>query len=795
SVLPQRDELLKGFDLLFIRHAIARMVAEERKGRNLQNRLVNELSPVLEGKVIEVGLDNRDHEVGIVEMFWSMQARAKSLEEWVSALQAVVRHARTGLEMRPEIKIAIEDRFMALTKDRNPTDVFRILKNSGILPVLSEKSVVPALLNEVRGHLGDRPDAAQLQAQIKRVEEALTLREKYPDIYDAFRTDAAEQFKLQPKDVNLVLPKDGTDVVNHRNAENFSAEIRGLSALVGLSRNKSPAEQMELIEYLMGRSTKLPQYIYDAQAKAKQPVVDAARGLQMRLARQDVFERGFITNSFLAGPGSMLETREGLDYVLNYVLRNLDEKDFGMRLARALLRSQGDMKSLFIAYVLSQKPGENGGELTSGQIVRSVFEAFGAAGIKLGQYLAFSNELGKYTADLAALQDSAMPLSYLAIIRLIDKRFGGKWYNEWFIADVLGSGSVNVAVRLEHRVTKEIRVLSILRDEIEIASRDDFRNLNVFVAEFIRSEAEAERRRLQFLPGLLKFVQRSLNLEFDKLNAYLMQKMANGSYIHDFESGWKVRSVRAEGHGFGGLFTSLATGKSARKIKTRDFKLYKEAMLHLMEVEIDFLFGVDASGKPKPVPFIANADLHDGQVIIDAEKKILFILDFGQAVTITNEQRELAIELLKAVQAGRFNGIKSALNNLQANFGVKGQAITDNEIGEILKRTDFMDRFIFMLGLLEGKSWDLPLSSIHWVFSLNRLIQLGEQVGVRIKPAIGALLYSRKLGTSLERFNQLRLLVRSARETIGYPSLPIRTPLKPTENRAAGLSCRSAVAQ
>ncbi len=237
----------------------------------------------------------------------------------------------------------------------------------------------------------------------------------------------------------------------------------------------------------MGRKKEAPSWVYQESKWGDRyfPFADTLRGAQMRLQREGVLQRAYIANTFLAGPSSMLEKNDGMQAMLDHLLRDVSKENqtIAREMTQALMKSQGKMKSMSVAYILAQKTGAAGGVLTEGEMIRATFEAFGAAGVKLGQYLGFSSELGPFKKELAKLQDSALPLSYLESIRLVESRFPEGWPISAKIEGPLGSGSVNVAIEYIDQSTGETksRVISVLRQDIEASAKNDFRKLRAFI--------------------------------------------------------------------------------------------------------------------------------------------------------------------------------------------------------------------------------------------------------------------------------------------------------------------------
>ncbi len=194
-----------------------------------------------------------------------------------------------------------------------------------------------------------------------------------------------------------------------------------------------------------------------------------------------------------------------------------------------------------------------------------------------------------------------------------------------------------------------------------------------------------------------------------------------------------------------------AKGKTARKIYNEDKELYKEAMDAMGAAEFGVLRGVDSSGNIKPRPLFANPDFHDGQVMIDKETKTVTILDFGQAVPISNEDRVGGLDLLTVIGKADWGWL--AARRLNKRYFDGRAVITAETLKPILAREERMDCFIHLLSLLSRNGADVPISSVHWVLGLNRQIALAEKIGDPIDDAVKNMVLNHKAGLPLATFN------------------------------------------
>lgn len=355
-----------------------------------------------------------------------------------------------------------------------------------------------------------------------------------------------------------------------------------------------------------------------------------------------------------------------------------------------------------------------------------------------------------------------MPLNYFQCIRLLEKQFDGQWPDSLEVEGLLGSGSVNLALSYRDKSTHESGVASVARESVDVASDYDFQRLDRLLGLLTRTPEHDQK--YGFLKGLARVIRKSVSLEFDKDAAYRMQQQVQPLYNREV-NGWKVRTVRAFSQEHQTIFMEKAPGKTARKVLQGDPETYRSAMGALAQVEMDVLLGVDASGAARPVPLHANPDFHDGQVLIDPESRTVTLLDFGQAVPLSNAERDYGIELLEIL--GRAADAESAARRLNERAPQGAESIRPEELSTLLERGEPMDAFVRLLGLMEQKGNPVPLGTVHWVLAVNRQRALGAKIGKPVERALKGLVLTRHLGGSLKAYNHLRLAGRQVRQLAG----------------------------
>jgi hypothetical protein len=715
------------------------------------------------------------------ELFIGTSSKAKNFQEWLLTYEDLKSLLSDTYFFSPAQLTKIREIASEHLKSVSPQNKYRWMKRTSLQSVLGTERQTQYLLEYLAYTTKSDRSLKKLAAEVSRINTELHLHDKFPEVYRNLRNALAEKRNLQPNEINVPFPQDPHS--NSAHARGVELQTRGLSSIVSIIRMRPVSEQIEVIEYLMGRREKLPRIFADTDRRVKKAgyntsLLNILAQLRSNLTTENLLARSFVVNSIIGGPNGSITNGENLNSLLDFILSSVSEKnrDLARILATSLLKAEGLNKSLFLSYVLSQNPEGNGGnsaKLDEASVLKALLDSYGVPGVKLAQYLAFTNDFKDFRVALESYQDAAMPLSYFDMLTLVKKRLGDSWNNErHHITRMIGSGSVNIAVEYTDRVTGKSDVLNVSRKDIEVKTAEDFRRFKSFMEELGRDPDHGQK--FEFVTGLMDIVKDSVELEFDKPHAFEMQRSVQKLYDRQID-GWHVKTVDAYEVVGMSIFMQKAPGVGARKVLESDPGAYKAALRALWKVEDEALRGVNESGNIRPVSLHANPDLHDGQVLIDVKNKVVTILDFGQAEKISNEERNLAIDTLRII-SGTENS-RSALNILHQYFRKeKGTAtrLTQIDFNEVFSKADRMDRFVRLVSLLNRHGFKLPLSTVHWVLAANRLIKLGEKIDVPAEATFRNLVISRKLGVPLSIYNagaKLAELTQQARST----SKPMKT--------------------
>ena len=688
----------------------------------------------------------------MMKSWLAVQDRVRDAEEWYDLTRRTIDFCSPVLEMdgcREELGAALAERLDGLQSAQQS----RWLRKPYVSHLLPSQSLEELLCGELDAK---RVDRVELSKRVSKLESEFQLSTKRPMLYSGLRNRVVQEAQLQPQDVDSVFPPDPRNSVEL--AESLSVPLAGLSGILTLTREEPAEVQLKTIEYLMGQSKEYPAFLEQLdEHQGFLPMHALLRQVREELKNADQGMRIMVANAFLAGPSGLLRQEGGRETLLAHFTEGMreEERHLVTRLTSSVLQVQGEADSLAVAALLAQK-SRDGKAVTEAEMISSFFDAYGVPGIKMKQYFAFTTDNKAHREAFAAAQDNAQPVSHYQALKLLQDRFGGKWPEHLKVRGLLGNGSVNVAVKLFNEETGQIEIASVNRRDIQKATEYDFRRFKALFETLTQNPEDEEE--FGFVLGLMKIVKDSVDLEFDRDAAMTIQKTAFDTYDHNYD-GWHVRSIDAYRASNQSLFMEEAKGTTARKLKASNPELYKQAMTAMHKAEMSVLRGQPEQGDVLPRALFANPDFHDGQVLVDTDTREVTILDFGQAVPISVEERKAALDLLTVF--GKGDGPKTAAKRLNKRFFGKEKVLTKEQLEPILSRKDMMGRFIHLLSLVAREGGEVPLASVNWILGLNRQISLGKSLGLPVEREVKTMVASHKLGLGLGTANTLNAMGRT----------------------------------
>jgi len=687
-------------------------------------------------------LDFPQHVSFLLRVLANQQSEIHDLGDWMKRYRSLLTISRRALDYAPELRSVFEKRYMELSRGGKDPRAYLLLRRSGTSEGFTENALLSTYFEEYVRRLGDRRDSNSLKRIFEEISEDSQIKKNLPDLYVRLQEKISEDLRLQPKTIAFVFPEANTKI-NTENTRGLDGEVRGISLVANLLRTRSTQEQLDLIEYVMGRAPEIPNFTQEWEKKTSLPISNLLYQARTRLSHESELVRAFTLNMLLTGPDGLAQGPDANKVIIDRYFKNSANREIAEEVTRALTDSLGRDRSFIFAYVLAQK-SKTDTKLSEGEILKGVLEVgFGVPGRKFAQYLGFASGLKSLEEALASSQDSAAPLSYLEMLRLLNTQMGLEFGDKWEVVRALGSGSVNIAIEILRKANADARVISVLRESIDVAARKDFLRL----ANVAKVLAERNPDRYGFLPGLLGVIENSVKLEFNKMNSKDRQSEAALIYTRNIE-GWTVSVPQVESVSEFALIMEKAQGKTARRIRTQDFETYKSAMKVVLKSEWNHLMNSNILRNRQVV--FANPDLHDGQVIIDVPKKMITVLDFGQAVPIALDERDLGVQILRLIaqteNRGDFDRQVARLKQL-----TKGQRDLDpSQLENIYSKKDMMDRFIYLLGASKLAGWDVPLSTVHFVLGMNRVLKLGDVIGYDVRGSLKRVLIVRDITRSTE---------------------------------------------
>ncbi len=607
------------------------------------------------------------------------------------------------------------------------------LSNKALRNLLHSDEFSEILMNYMKSQVINN-DRRQIQKTLRKLNDELSLDVEHVEVYLNFRNEIVVHYNIQPHELQLVFIED------HRSKTEkilgFSTGIRYLSATCAVVRSKEFEDQTLFINYIMGRTHTLPDWITEAHneilafSNSSYGLIGPLMNLRADLQFRSSIERAFVLNCILTGTGGMAQTEVGQKLILDELTQSVSEDkiEIATDIYNALIKTDGYNCSLFISYVLAQKSTSD--KISETQILGALLESFGVPGQKLAQYLAFTNKFKSYYESFKDFQDNVSPVNQYDLLNLIVDKFKTTWPKNRIVKKLIGSGTVNLAVIFEDTDSQQKGVLSILRKGIEFKTKKDFERFSLFIKEL--NKTGDGKKYFSFIEGLVQVINDSVHLEFDKSNAFKMQTLAYELYPQTKAS---INTVSPRSFLDHSLLMDFAPGSTAKTIFENDLKKYKQAMGEVLNAEWDILTGLLKPNVSSHLTAFANPDLHDGQIIIDHDQTR--IIDFGQAVAINKEDCQVGYNLLKII-SGQLS-TSAAFDVFKNQLNIDFENVSLDEFTEVIAFNEPMERFVHLISLVGQKNKFIPISSLHWVLAMNRLHQLSQKIDVSLKTKIAEL--------------------------------------------------------
>jgi len=674
----------------------------------------------------------------LLDRLIELQSQGIHFEHWVTACTNLLERSRLDANLFPigrreSLASFLDKGLQALP----PGKKLGVLKRPGILSLLAPekaaKHLAQGYLEQVQGLLELKQKAAAFEA----MQVELGLGEEHLQLSSLLKKQVAQELKLQPGELMLFFSAKEKVI----SPDQFGTEVRGYSGVVAKVQSWAAEEQLEFLEYILGRRAKVPAAVerttVELQKRLGKEVNfgDIVLQLRAKLSKESDLVRALAILPFFTGNAAVTAKAAGREKVVAHLLGSVskEHQGFAQELALGILHGEGRTAPMALAVVFAQS-GQGGGELTEGEVLRGLFQAYGVPGVKFGQYLAFSSEMGPLRESLSSLQDNAMPLAYLEAIELLESKFPQGLPEGFKILGVKGSGSVNIGIEYFNSKNGKNEIMTVSRDGVEAATREDFKRLRR-VLESLTSTPQG-KARYGFMLGLDEAIQESVELEFNRHQVFQNHRELSQA-IKSEVKGWKVQLVEPFSIDHGVIRMQKAEGVPARSVEESNPKLYRSAMEAASDVMTAHLLREDGAAK-KGFRFFADSDFHNGQVFIDAKTKSVWLIDPGQAVAISSEEYEIAKTLLRVLSGTMDpkNGLRF-INESRLNPKPGTPFMTEAELKGIIEGREMADAFIQLVGKVRQKGGRVPLPVVQWVLGMNRQVALRKKLGIPLDRRLG----------------------------------------------------------
>ena len=344
----------------------------------------------------------------------------------------------------------------------------------------------------------------------------------------------------------------------------------------------------------------------------------------------------------------------------------------------------------------------------AGERLTLALTALGPAFVKLGQALSVRPDLiGERMADdLSALQDDLPPFNVRDAKRAIKDEFGKSVEELFCLFDNKPIAAASIAQVHRATTTDGMEVaVKILRPNIEEAFARDLELARWLAGQVERCRPKLKRLRpLRAVETIIRSVEIEMDLRFE--GAAADELRVN---LHE-ESGFNVPVVDWSRTGRRVITTAWIEGTSINKISTEGVSGRNPSMILATLAKVLFL-QVFRDG-------FFHADLHPGNIIIDAEGEI-HLVDFGIMGRLDRQTRQYLAEML--------HGFLTADYKLVADVHIRAGYVPENQSAE---------EFAQAARSIAEPIFGLPLGEISLARLLAQLFTITEKFKMQAQPQL-----------------------------------------------------------
>lgn len=468
-------------------------------------------------------------------------------------------------------------------------------------------------------------------------------------------------------------------------------------------------DKLEFFEWLIGLRTEMPGIVSYYEYSLKLDASDLAKALNLVTEA----ERYMFLATLFVGPQGILSDasvrQQFLERVYGYAVGEADfsarpmsekEKDMLFVIFRETFESspelkQQDLVNGFFRHFLTNEPGASSKNL----LIRDLLVSFGVVGVKLGQILS-RNQLitdAELKKVLEGLSDGVEPLDKRYLMNALlfgaeDEKARIEELSEFVdvIGALLGSASVKQGYKAfqtneQGEAVREM-ALKFIRPMAHIEVRENMEILRKAVDRLQQvasrvPELGALKRALDMLSDtLLDEIERAIGREMDMAGEVAAQEAIAAHLEGMTVEGWAVEVPRVIPELKGAQFFAdeFIYGKHPKQ----EFRAlvgeqaYRQIARGILTAIVSQMF---VNGR-------YHADLHAGNIMVDAENKKIYFLDFGNTAAVAKTSQDDFISFLAAVDSSSTRQGLSLLRRMSG--GAEISAALRETLNEIMRRRD-----------------------------------------------------------------------------------------------------------
>ncbi|MBV9080274.1 MAG: AarF/ABC1/UbiB kinase family protein, partial [Elusimicrobia bacterium] len=303
-------------------------------------------------------------------------------------------------------------------------------------------------------------------------------------------------------------------------------------------------------------------------------------------------------------------------------------------------------------------------------------ESLGLVGVKLGQVIAGSPATSAIMKEeLKKLKDRARPINKGIVFDTIAKLYGSFGAKFTEVLELLGSASIKVVYRARLEDGREV-VIKIKRPDVEKRIQEDLQFLRDVLGD-VRPDLEAAGINLprRLMATIEAIILEELNFDQEKSNQERLKKNVTGfrpiAWVLGFVFNLLIGSVIPAVRGRYRFAVPLALEVKENALMIEEFvsgtSLAAADKLAAQGANVTDLENAAAREFLRQlfVDGFYHADPHAGNLLVSAERGVIYLIDVGAAATISLLGRIRLVRLIRAVAKGNLAGVERFVRALR----------------------------------------------------------------------------------------------------------------------------------